>query len=167
MNQNKQAVSEHNRPYRTLRLCYLYWGFASDVGHKEIHGNIFTVHMSIHPVLNVSGHFICVEIVEVLKRKNKLMSKHFWQCEKHNKPFWQSATLDGSDGSLWWICAVPYDRTQLQLRPLTLHWSTQIHISTCPFRGPISGAVQDIQPAYLETHAIPTHRHKEHNWDII
>lgn len=62
--------------------------------------------------------------------------------------------------SPWWICAVPYGRMQLQSRPLTLHWSTQIHTSTCPSRGPISEAVQDIQPACLGTHAIPTQTHR-------
>lgn len=48
---------------------YLYGGFASDVSHQEVHGNIFTVHVSVHPVLDVSGHLVCVQIVEVLKKK--------------------------------------------------------------------------------------------------
>lgn len=37
--------------------------------------------MSIHPVLNVSGHFIRVEIVEVLERKQTILMKRMTLIE--------------------------------------------------------------------------------------
>lgn len=42
-------------------------GFACDVGHKEVHGDVLAVHVSVHPVLDVPGHLVCVQIVEVLE----------------------------------------------------------------------------------------------------
>lgn len=48
---------------------YLYGGFACDVCDQEVHGNVLAVHMSVHPVLNVSGHLVRVQIIEVLEQK--------------------------------------------------------------------------------------------------
>jgi hypothetical protein len=45
---------------------HLYWGFARDVGNQEVHGDIFTVHVCVHPILDVSRHLVRVQIVEVL-----------------------------------------------------------------------------------------------------
>lgn len=48
---------------------YLYGGFACDVCDQEVHGDVLAVHMSVHPVLNVSGHLVRVQIIEVLEQK--------------------------------------------------------------------------------------------------
>ena len=50
---------------------YLYGGFAGDVSHQEVHGNVLAVHVSVHPVLDVSRHLVSVQIVEVLEKKTK------------------------------------------------------------------------------------------------
>lgn len=57
-------------------VLYLYGGFAGDVGHQEVHGDILTVHMSIHPVLDVSWHLVSVQVVEVLERKEASVTQH-------------------------------------------------------------------------------------------
>ena len=56
---------------------YLDRGFAGDVGDQEVHCDVFAVHVSVHPVLDVSWHLICVEVVEVLggEKNNKIISK--------------------------------------------------------------------------------------------
>lgn len=55
---------------------YLYGGFACDVCNQEVHGNIFTVHVSVHPVLDVSWHLVCIQIVEVLEWKQMITRCH-------------------------------------------------------------------------------------------
>lgn len=52
---------------------YLYGGFACDVCDQEVHGYIFTVHVSVHPVLDVSRHLVSIQIVEVLQQKQKVI----------------------------------------------------------------------------------------------
>lgn len=52
----------------------------------------------------------------------------------------------------------PYGRRQLQLEPLTPHWSTQTHTSTFPFHGPRGGGGQGIPPACLGTPSKPAVR---------
>ena len=60
---------------RSVRACsgvvpppHLDGGFAGDVGNQEVHGDVFTVHVCVHPVLDVSRHLVRVQIVEVLRR---------------------------------------------------------------------------------------------------
>lgn len=55
-------------------LMYLYGGFSCDVCNQEVHGDVLTVHMSIHPVLNVSRHLIGVQIIKVLEQKQRITS---------------------------------------------------------------------------------------------
>lgn len=50
---------------------YLDDSFPCDVGYQEVHGNVFTVHVCIHPVLDISGHFIGIQVVKILSGKTK------------------------------------------------------------------------------------------------
>ena len=45
-------------PELAIDVSYLDDSFPCDVSHQEIHGNVFTVHMSIHPVLDVPRHLV-------------------------------------------------------------------------------------------------------------
>lgn len=45
---------------------YLDDSFPRDVSHQKIHGDVFTVHMSIHPALDVPRHFVGVQVVKIL-----------------------------------------------------------------------------------------------------
>lgn len=54
---------------------YLDDSFPRDISHQEIHGNVFTVHMSVHPVLDVPRHFVGIQVIKILlgeetKRRN-------------------------------------------------------------------------------------------------
>lgn len=51
---------------------YLDDSFPCDIGHQKIHGNIFTVHVSIHPVLDVSRHFVGVQVIKILLHETKM-----------------------------------------------------------------------------------------------
>lgn len=68
-----QNLSSHSFEQPHL-LMYLYGGFSCDVCNQEVHGDVLTVHMSIHPVLNVSRHLIRVQIIKVLKQKQRITS---------------------------------------------------------------------------------------------
>lgn len=59
---------------------YLYGGFACDVCDQEVHGDVLAVHMSVHPVLNVSGHLVRVQIIEVLEEKRGITGCHTPTC---------------------------------------------------------------------------------------
>lgn len=50
---------------------YLDDSFPRDIGHQEIHGNIFTVHVSIHPVLDVPRHFVGIQVIKVLSHETQ------------------------------------------------------------------------------------------------
>lgn len=52
-----------------VRAGYLYRRFPRDVGHQEVHSDVLAVHMSIHPVLNVTRHLVRVQIIKVLQDK--------------------------------------------------------------------------------------------------
>lgn len=51
---------------------YLNDSFPCNVGHQEIHGNIFTVHVSIHPVLDVPRHFVGIQVIKILSHETKM-----------------------------------------------------------------------------------------------
>lgn len=59
---------------------YLYGGFACDVCHQEVHGDVLAVHMSVHPVLNVPGHLVRVQIIEVLEQKQGISRRRTATC---------------------------------------------------------------------------------------
>ena len=50
---------------------YLDDSFSRDVSYQEVHGNVFTVHMSIHPVLDIPRHFVGIQVIKILSGKTK------------------------------------------------------------------------------------------------
>lgn len=58
-------------PELAMGASYLDDSFPCDVSHQEIHGNVFTVHMSIHPVLDVPRHLVGIQVVKILPGETK------------------------------------------------------------------------------------------------
>ena len=52
------------------RITNLDRGFLRNVSHKEIHGNIFTIHIFIHHLVNKRVHVVGVDVWVVLKSNN-------------------------------------------------------------------------------------------------
>lgn len=79
------SLPQLQAPRQARALMYLYGRFACDVCNQEVHGNIFTVHVSIHPILDVSWHLVRVQIVEILEWKDIITPCHvdkLYTCNK-------------------------------------------------------------------------------------
>lgn len=77
------ASPSFKHPDQSELWTYLYGGFACDVCNQEVHGNIFTVHVSVHPVLDVSWHLVCIQIVEVLEGEKMITWFHVYILHAH------------------------------------------------------------------------------------